>query len=53
MNRHKRYPPEVRERAVRLVLEQFRPLSAVSGRAGPNRITPISDLNDRPRVAMA
>ena len=33
MNRHKRYPPEVRERAVRLVLEHQEELSLRMGAA--------------------
>ena len=41
MNRHKRYPPEVRERAVRLVLEhqenydsQWAALTSIAGKIG-------------------
>ena len=46
MNRHKRYPPEVRERAVRLVLEhqenyhsQWAALTSIAGKIGCNAET--------------
>ena len=51
MNRHKRYPPEVRERAVRLVLEhqedynsQWAALTSIAGKigcTGENGVCPL------------